>query len=80
VTMVALAKVEDEAAGLASGLLSSSAQLGGAVGVAVPAAIAANRGTDCRRRARAGNPLWSIATLATANPRRRARRKNRGTP
>jgi EmrB/QacA subfamily drug resistance transporter len=43
VTMAALAKVEQAAAGLASGLLNSSAQIGGAVGVAVLAAIAANR-------------------------------------
>jgi sugar phosphate permease len=46
VTMAALAKVEEAAAGLASGLLNSSGQLGGAVGVAVLAAIAANRGAD----------------------------------
>ena len=46
VTMAALAKVEEAAAGLASGLLNSSAQLGGAVGVAVLAAVAANRGAD----------------------------------
>ncbi len=46
VTMAALAKVEKEASGLASGLLNSSAQLGGAVGLAVLAAIAANRTTD----------------------------------
>jgi len=46
VTMAALAKVEESAAGLASGLLNSSGQLGGAVGVAVLAAIATNRGAD----------------------------------
>jgi EmrB/QacA subfamily drug resistance transporter len=46
VTMAALAKVDESVAGLASGLLNSSGQLGGAVGVAVLAAIAANRGAD----------------------------------
>ncbi len=46
VTMAALANVEEKASGLASGLLNSSAQLGGAVGLAVLAAIAADRTSD----------------------------------
>jgi hypothetical protein len=39
VTNAALASVEDEAAGIASGLLSTAVQVGGALGVAVLAGV-----------------------------------------
>jgi EmrB/QacA subfamily drug resistance transporter len=43
ITTAALAQVQEDAAGLASGLLSSAAQLGGAVGLAVIVAAATTR-------------------------------------
>ena len=43
ITTAALTQVQDAAAGLASGLLSSAAQLGGAVGLAVIVTLAATR-------------------------------------
>jgi EmrB/QacA subfamily drug resistance transporter len=46
ITTAALASVDDEAAGLASGLLSASVQLGGAFGVAALVALASERSTD----------------------------------
>jgi MFS family permease len=49
INTAALARVEDTAAGLASGLLSSAAQLGGAVGLAVIVALATARGTSLLR-------------------------------
>jgi EmrB/QacA subfamily drug resistance transporter len=45
ITTAALAQVQEDAAGLASGLLSSAAQLGGAVGLAVIVAAATTRST-----------------------------------
>jgi EmrB/QacA subfamily drug resistance transporter len=45
ITTAALARVQETAAGLASGLLSSAAQLGGAVGLAVIVAAATTRST-----------------------------------
>jgi EmrB/QacA subfamily drug resistance transporter len=46
ITTAALAQVQEDAAGLASGLLSSAAQLGGAVGLAVIVALATTRTTS----------------------------------
>jgi EmrB/QacA subfamily drug resistance transporter len=46
VTTAALASVGDEAAGLASGLLSASVQLGGAFGVATLVALASERSAE----------------------------------
>ena len=46
ITTSALGSVGDEAAGLASGLLSSSVQLGGAFGVAALVALASERSAD----------------------------------
>jgi EmrB/QacA subfamily drug resistance transporter len=46
ITTAALAQVDDEAAGLASGLLSTSALIGGALGLAVLAAVASARSSD----------------------------------
>jgi EmrB/QacA subfamily drug resistance transporter len=46
ITTAALGGVEDEAAGLASGLLSTSVQLGGAFGVAALVALASERSAD----------------------------------
>jgi EmrB/QacA subfamily drug resistance transporter len=46
ITTAALARVQETAAGLASGLLSSAAQLGGAVGLAVIVAAATTRSTN----------------------------------
>jgi EmrB/QacA subfamily drug resistance transporter len=46
ITTAALADVDDGAAGLASGLLSTSVQLGGAVGIAALAAVASQRASD----------------------------------
>ena len=39
ITTAALARVEDSAAGLASGLLSTTVQIGGAIGVAILAGV-----------------------------------------
>ena len=49
INTAALARVEETVAGLASGLLSSAAQLGGAVGLAVIVALATARGTGLLR-------------------------------
>jgi EmrB/QacA subfamily drug resistance transporter len=46
ITTAALAGVDDGAAGLASGLLSTSVQVGGAVGIAALAALATQRASD----------------------------------
>jgi EmrB/QacA subfamily drug resistance transporter len=46
ITTAALGAVDDEAAGLASGLLSTSVQLGGALGVAAFVALASQRSAD----------------------------------
>ena len=49
INTAALARVEETIAGLASGLLSSAAQLGGAVGLAVIVALATARGSSLLR-------------------------------
>jgi EmrB/QacA subfamily drug resistance transporter len=49
INTAALARVEETVAGLASGLLSSAAQLGGAVGLAVIVALATARGSSLLR-------------------------------
>jgi EmrB/QacA subfamily drug resistance transporter len=46
ITTAALASVDEEASGLASGLLSTAVQLGGAVGVAALVAVASERSSD----------------------------------
>jgi MFS family permease len=46
ITTAALARVDEEAAGLASGLLSTAVMLGGASGLAVLAAVASARSSD----------------------------------
>jgi EmrB/QacA subfamily drug resistance transporter len=46
ITTAALARVEEAAAGLASGLLSTAVMLGGALGLAVLAGVASARGND----------------------------------
>jgi EmrB/QacA subfamily drug resistance transporter len=46
ITTAALARVDEEAAGLASGLLSTAVMLGGAAGLAVLAAVASTRSSD----------------------------------
>jgi EmrB/QacA subfamily drug resistance transporter len=46
ITTAALAQVDEEAAGLASGLLSTAVMLGGASGLAVLAAVASARSSD----------------------------------
>jgi EmrB/QacA subfamily drug resistance transporter len=46
ITTAALGGVDDAAAGLASGLLSTSVQLGGAVGISALAALASQRASD----------------------------------
>jgi EmrB/QacA subfamily drug resistance transporter len=46
ITTAALARVDEEAAGLASGLLSAAVMLGGAAGLAVLAAVASARSGD----------------------------------
>src|SRR4029453_17076546 len=46
ITTAALARVDEEAAGLASGLLSTAVMLGGASGLAVLAAAASARSSD----------------------------------
>jgi EmrB/QacA subfamily drug resistance transporter len=46
ITTAALARVDDEAAGLASGLLSTFVQLGGALGVAALVTVASERSSD----------------------------------
>jgi hypothetical protein len=46
ITTAALARVAEEAAGLASGLLSTSVMLGGALGLAVLASVASERSSD----------------------------------
>jgi predicted MFS family arabinose efflux permease len=46
ITTAALASVDDEASGLASGLLSTAVQLGGALGVAALVAVASERSSN----------------------------------
>jgi EmrB/QacA subfamily drug resistance transporter len=46
ITTAALARVDDEASGIASGLLSTSVQIGGALGVAALVAVASERSSD----------------------------------
>jgi EmrB/QacA subfamily drug resistance transporter len=46
ITTAALASVDDESAGLASGLLSTAVQFGGALGVAALVAVASERSSD----------------------------------
>jgi EmrB/QacA subfamily drug resistance transporter len=46
ITTAALASVDEEASGLASGLLSTAVQLGGALGVAAFVAVASERSSD----------------------------------
>jgi hypothetical protein len=46
ITTAALAGADDSAAGLASGLLSTSVQVGGAVGIAALAAVVSQRASD----------------------------------
>jgi EmrB/QacA subfamily drug resistance transporter len=46
ITTAALASVEDESSGLASGLLSAAVQFGGALGVAALVAVASGRSSD----------------------------------
>jgi hypothetical protein len=46
ITTAALARVDEDAAGLASGLLSTSAQIAGAPAIAIPVAVASQRNSD----------------------------------
>jgi EmrB/QacA subfamily drug resistance transporter len=46
ITTAALARVDEDAAGLASGLLSSSVQIAGALGIAILVAVASERSSD----------------------------------
>lgn len=46
ITTAALARVNEDAAGLASGLLSSSAQIAGALGIAILVAVVSERSSD----------------------------------
>ncbi len=46
ITTAALARVDDEAAGLASGLLSTSVQIGGALGIAILVSVLTTRSSD----------------------------------
>jgi MFS family permease len=46
ITTAALAGVDEEASGLASGILSAAVQLGGALGVAALVAVASERSSD----------------------------------
>jgi len=46
ITTAALARVDDESAGLASGLLSTFVQLGGALGIAALVTVASERSSD----------------------------------
>jgi EmrB/QacA subfamily drug resistance transporter len=46
ITTAALARVDDEASGIASGLLSTSVQIGGALGVAALVAVASERSSN----------------------------------
>jgi len=68
VSIAALAGVEEHRAGLASGLLNTSQQLGGAIGIAIASSVAASH---TRRSSR-----WSAAT-SSPRPSSRARSANR---
>jgi EmrB/QacA subfamily drug resistance transporter len=46
ITTAALAQVDEDAAGLASGLLSTSVQIGGAVGIAILVSVLSTRSSD----------------------------------
>jgi hypothetical protein len=46
ITTAALARVDEEAAGLASGLLSTSVQIGGALGIAILVSVLGTRSSD----------------------------------
>ena len=46
ITTAALARVDEEAAGLASGLLSTSVQIGGALGIAILVSVLSTRSGD----------------------------------
>jgi hypothetical protein len=46
ITTAALARVDEEAAGLASGLLSTSVQIGGALGIAILVGVLSTRSSD----------------------------------
>jgi EmrB/QacA subfamily drug resistance transporter len=46
ITTAALARVDEEAAGLASGLLSTSVQIGGALGIAILVSVLSTRSSD----------------------------------
>ncbi|MDH4103887.1 MAG: DHA2 family efflux MFS transporter permease subunit [Thermoleophilia bacterium] len=49
ITTAALARVDDSASGLASGMLSTSVMIGGALGLAVLASVASTRSSDLLR-------------------------------
>ena len=61
VTIASLTGVERADAGVASGLVNTSRQIGGAIGIAAVSAIAATSTQQLRRHARRGHRLERVA-------------------
>ena len=73
ISIAALAGVEEHQAGLASGLLNSSQQLGAAIGIAIASSVAASRTTSLLHAGHAAptaltggfqNALWVLGAIA----------------
>ena len=76
ILLAAMSGVEPEEAGLASGVVNTSFMMGGAVGLAVLASLAASRTRDLARR-RDGRGRRAQQRLPRRLPRRRDLRRSR---
>ena len=77
VSIAALAGVEHHEAGLASGLINTAQQIGGAIGVAVTSSVPLSHSTTCSSRGAVPERVHERLAVGVLGVRRRRRRRPR---